>query len=349
MENKLNNINIVGKEELTSPASLIKEFPADENTKKIVRNARGVISSILSKNSSKTLLIVGPCSIHNFDQAIEYAQKLKELQKKVANTFFLVMRVYFEKPRTTVGWKGFINDPELNGSFDLQNGIRKARKMLLKINQMGLPVGTEALDPIMPQFLDDLIAWYAIGARTAESQTHREMASGLSAPVGIKNGTDGSLNVALNGMLSISEPHSFLGINKNGKCCIYRTSGNSHGHIVLRGGKTTNYDAKSIANAVKLLTENNLPSSILVDCSHGNSNKDHTKQPEVFRNCINQIQLGNKSIIGLMLESNLEAGKQSFKIGNNPAELKHGVSITDACIDFRTTEKIILEASKRLA
>ncbi len=258
------------------------------------------------------------------------------------------MRVYFEKPRTTVGWKGLINDPHMDESFDIESGLRKARTLLIDINKLGLPAGTEALDPISPQYLGDLISWSAIGARTTESQTHREMASALSSPVGFKNGTDGGLSVAINALHSVSKPHSFLGINGEGQVAVTKTKGNRYGHIVLRGGsKGPNYDSVSIALVEKELGEAKLPSNIIVDCSHANSNKDHNLQPLVFNDCVHQIIEGNRSIVGMMLESNIGPGNQ--KLQSDLKSMKYGVSITDACIDWETTEKTILEAHDKLA
>jgi len=259
----------------------------------------------------------------------------------------IVMRVYFEKPRTTVGWKGLINDPHMDESFDIESGLRKARTLLIDINKLGLPAGTEALDPISPQYLGDLISWSAIGARTTESQTHREMASALSSPVGFKNGTDGGLSVAINALHSVSKPHSFLGINGEGQVAVTKTKGNRYGHIVLRGGsKGPNYDSVSIALVEKELGEAKLPSNIVVDCSHANSNKDHNLQPLVFNDCVHQIIEGNQSIVGMMLESNIGSGNQ--KLQSDFKSMKYGVSITDACIDWETTEKTILEAHDKL-
>jgi 3-deoxy-7-phosphoheptulonate synthase len=291
--------------------------------------------------------VVGPCSIHDPEAAIDYAQRLSSLSKKVEQSMVIVMRVYFEKPRTTVGWKGLINDPHMDESFDIESGLRKARTLLIDINKLGLPAGTEALDPISPQYLGDLISWSAIGARTTESQTHREMASALSSPVGFKNGTDGGLSVAINALHSVSKPHSFLGINGEGQVAVTKTKGNRYGHIVLRGGsKGPNYDSVSIALVEKDLGDAKLPSNIIVDCSHANSNKDHNLQPLVFNDCVHQIIEGNRSIVGMMLESNIGPGNQ--KLQSDIKSMKYGVSITDACIDWETTEKTILEAHDKL-
>jgi 3-deoxy-7-phosphoheptulonate synthase len=278
---------------------------------------------------------------------MDYAKRLRKLAEEVSDTLFVVMRVYFEKPRTTTGWKGLINDPHMNDSFDVGFGLRLARKLLTDVNELGLPAGTEALDPISPQYLGDLVTWSAIGARTTESQTHREMASGLSTPVGFKNGTDGGLTVAINALLSVSRPHSFLGINPKGQVAVIRTAGNRYGHIVLRGGsKGPNYDSVTIALVEKELARNKLPANIVVDCSHANSSKDHNLQPLVMNDCVHQIMEGNQSIVGMMLESNLHAGNQT--IPADLGQLKYGVSVTDACIDWETTEKLLRETRAKL-
>jgi 3-deoxy-7-phosphoheptulonate synthase len=278
---------------------------------------------------------------------MEYAHRLKQLAADVSDTLYVVMRVYFEKPRTTTGWKGLINDPHMNDSFDIEEGLRRARRLLRDINELGLPCGTEALDPITPQYLGDLVTWSAIGARTTESQTHREMASGLSTPVGFKNGTDGGLQVAINALLSVSNPHSFLGIDQAGQVAVIRTRGNRYGHIVLRGGsKGPNYDSVTIALVEKELAKNRLPANIVIDCSHANSNKDPSLQPLVMNDVAHQVMEGNASILGVMLESNLHAGNQP--IPADLGELKYGVSVTDACIDWSTTDKLLRETRAKL-
>jgi 3-deoxy-7-phosphoheptulonate synthase len=284
------------------------------------------------------LVVTGPCSIHDPIAAMDYAKRLKELQIQYKDSLYIVMRVYFEKPRTTVGWKGYINDPHLDDSFDLETGLIRGRELLLDLVEMELPTATEALDPISPQYLSDLISWAAIGARTVESQTHREMASGLSMPVGFKNGTDGNLNIALNALQSAASPHTFIGINQRGEVALVKTAGNPDGHIILRGGTKPNYDADSINAAVEQLTKFGLPTAIVVDCSHGNSNKDHNRQGQVAEAVVAQRQLGNKAIIGLMLESHINAGKQNIVDGK--AAL-YGVSVTDACIDWQTTSQLL--------
>ncbi|MBD3640170.1 MAG: 3-deoxy-7-phosphoheptulonate synthase, partial [Marinobacter sp.] len=295
----------------------------------------------------RLFVVVGPCSIHDVEAARDYAQRLKKLADEVSDTILIVMRVYFEKPRTTVGWKGLINDPHLNDTFDIEQGLHIGRRLLLDINELGLPAATEALDPISPQYLQDTIAWSAIGARTTESQTHREMSSGLSMAIGFKNGTDGSLDVAVNAMKSVSHPHSFLGIDQQGKVAIIRTKGNNYGHVVLRGGGgKPNYDSVSVALCEQALVKAGLRKSIMVDCSHANSSKDPAIQPLVLQDISHQILEGNTSIQGLMVESNINWGNQS--IPEDLADLKYGVSVTDACIDWPTTEKAIREMRDKL-
>jgi len=288
------------------------------------------------------LIITGPCSIHDEAAALEYAGRLNKLRKEVEKNLFLVMRVYFEKPRTNIGWKGMINDPWLDGSCDIESGLRKARNLLLKITEMGLPTATEMLDPITPQYIADLICWSAIGARTTESQTHREMVSGLSMPVGLKNGTDGDLMVAINGILAAGSPQQFIGIDFKGRTSIVKTRGNPWTHIVLRGGNRPNYDSVSIKLALNLLKKNRLNEIVMVDCSHDNSGKDYTMQPLVWQDVINQRIDGNDAITGLMIESNLFEGSQ-VNTGDH-STLKYGISITDACISWETTEMMILSA-----
>ena len=290
---------------------------------------------------------MGPCSIHDTDAAIDYANRLKALADDVSDTLCLVMRVYFEKPRTTTGWKGLINDPHLNDSFKITEGLHVGRKLLMEIAEIGLPTATEALDPISPQYMHDLITWAAIGARTTESQTHREMASGLSSAVGFKNGTDGGLSVAINALKSVASPHRFLGVNAEGNVSVITTAGNSYSHVVLRGGDgKPNYDSVSIAMTEENLRSSGIAENIMVDCSHANSNKNHELQPLVVENVTNQILEGNKSIIGLMIESNINAGNQN--ITSDIKDLKYGVSITDSCMDWSTTEITIKKMHKKL-
>ena len=346
-ENTLHNINVVSQDVLPTPRDIKQKLPLTATAEQTVQQGRRTIENILNNKDKRLFLVVGPCSIHDPEAALDYAKRLKELADRVSDTLYLVMRVYFEKPRTTTGWKGLINDPHLNDSFDIQHGMETARKLLLELAEMGIPTATEALDPICPQYYHDLISWSAIGARTTESQTHREMSSGLSTPVGIKNGTDGNLKVAINALQAIKSPHSFLGINQRGQVSIINTQGNQHGHMVLRGGKTPNYDSVSVKLCEEALSDASVSSNIIIDCSHGNSNKDHNLQPLVMENCIHQIMEGNQSIKGLMLESNLHAGNQ--KIPENLQELQYGVSVTDACIDWSTTEQAILKAQQSLA
>ncbi|HVS25721.1 MAG TPA: 3-deoxy-7-phosphoheptulonate synthase [Burkholderiales bacterium] len=343
---RVDNVNVLSQQLLLTPDEIRKRLPLTKRARQTVLEGRRAVQRILDREDRRSLVVVGPCSIHDLEAAHDYAQRLKKLADEIAATLFIVMRVYFEKPRTTVGWKGFINDPEMDDSFKIEEGLQKARKLLLDLAEMGLPAGTEALDPIVPQYLSDLITWTAIGARTTESQTHREMASGLSSPVGFKNSTDGSFKVAINALLSVSHPHSFLGIDKSGCCAVIRTRGNRYAHMVLRGGAKPNYDIESIRQCEKELAANQLPGNIMVDCSHANSNKDYRLQPVVLRDCVEQIRAGNRSIIGFMIESNIEAGNQP--IPADRSQLKYGVSVTDPCIDWPTTETILREAQKIL-
>jgi 3-deoxy-7-phosphoheptulonate synthase len=337
---QLDDLNVVSQELLVSPAELKAELPLSDKARDVVTNGRAVIRNILDRKDHRIFLVIGPCSIHDVEAAKDYAQRLKKLADEVSDTIYIVMRVYFEKPRTTVGWKGLINDPYLNDSFKIQEGLHIGRKLLLDIAEIGLPAATEALDPISPQYLHDLISWSAIGARTTESQTHREMASGLSSAVGFKNGTDGGLTVAINALQSVSKPHRFLGINTEGQVAIIHTRGNSYGHVVLRGGNgKPNYDSVSVAVCEQELAKAKVTPNIMVDCSHANSNKNHELQTLVMENVANQILEGNKSIIGLMVESNIGAGSQS--IPANLCDLKYGISVTDACIDWVTTENTV--------
>ena len=305
-----------------------------------VVSGRDVVSRILQRQDSRFLVVVGPCSIHDPKGALEYDRKLNTIRKDVEDKLAIVMRVYFEKPRTTIGWKGLINDPHLDGTYDIETGLKTARKLLLEINEMGLPAATEFLDPITPQYIADLVSWAAIGARTTESQTHREMASGLSMPVGYKNATDGSLQIALDAMLAAGTPHNFLGIDQDGVTSIIRTSGNPVGHVVLRGGRArTNYDAESLREAEAQLVKAKLPSVLMVDCSHANSSKQHSRQEDVWKDLIQQRIAGNKSLIGAMVESYLGEGSQPIPKDLN--ELKFGVSITDACLGWEITERML--------
>lgn len=347
MDSQIYNVNVVDKTILPTPAEVKAELPMTPAVEETVLRSRAVIRDILDGTDRRLFAVVGPCSIHDVDAALEYADRLRKLASDVADTLFVLMRVYFEKPRTTVGWKGLINDPDMDDSFQIEKGIRIARKLLLELGERGLPTATEALDPIMPQYMGELITWTAIGARTTESQTHREMASGLSTPVGFKNGTDGSLQVAIDALQSARQPHHFLGINQQGRTAVFQTRGNAYGHVVLRGGGgQPNYDVPSVAAASQALVAAGLPDNVVIDCSHANSNKDPQVQPVVARNSIEQVVDGNRSIIGLMLESNLHAGNQ--KIPPNLADLKYGVSVTDGCIDWETTERTLTDAADAL-
>ncbi len=346
--NHLINTNVTGYVEVPTPDEIHASLPAPEASLVTVLESRRLIQDILDGKDSRLFVVVGPCSIHDIDGAMDYAKRLKKVADQVQETLHPVMRVYFEKPRTTVGWKGLINDPFMDDSFQLEEGIRRARQLLIDITSMGVPTATEALDPVIPQYFSEFISWAAIGARTTESQTHREMASGLSMPVGFKNGTDGGITVAINAMQSALSPHHFLGFDSSGKIAKYSTRGNAYSHIVLRGGNSgPNYDAKHIKNCEDVLRAEKLRDKIMVDCSHGNSNKDHRNQPAVFRSVIEQILAGNTALCSLMVESNIEEGSQ--KIPEDLKQLKYGVSVTDKCIDWETTEELLLEAHAKLS
>ena len=342
----IDNTNIIAEKILLPPSELKKLLPITENAEQTVLQGRQAIRNILKGDDQRLIVVVGPCSIHDIQSAKEYARKLKTLSEELSDTLLIVMRIYFEKPRTTVGWKGMINDPDLNGSFNVQAGLQQARELLLWMAELGLPVGTEALDPVTPQYLSDLFSWTAVGARTTESQTHREMASGLSTPVGFKNGTDGNLGVAINALHSVSAPHHFLGINQQGQVVQLQTRGNSCGHIILRGGKKANYDSASIAMGEKALDDAGLAKKLMVDCSHGNSDKHPELQPLVANDVVQQILEGNTSIIGIMLESHLHQGNQP--IPDDLSQLEYGVSITDACIDWQTTQTLLRSMAEQL-
>ena len=342
---KLEDLNVASTETLITPQALKQEMPLSDAAAETVARSRQAIYDIMDRKDHRLFLVVGPCSIHDVDAARDYAGRLKKLADEVSDTLLLVMRVYFEKPRTTVGWKGLINDPHLNDTFDIEQGLHIGRRLLLDINEMGLPAATEALDPISPQYLQDTIAWSAIGARTTESQTHREMSSGLSMAIGFKNGTDGSLDVAVNAMKSVSHPHSFLGINQEGQVAIIRTKGNHYGHVVLRGGGgKPNYDSVSVALCEQALEKAGLRKSIMVDCSHANARKDHRRQSEVMLDVLAQRQAGDANLVALMLESHLYEGKQAL----TPSALRYGVSVTDACVSWETTERLLKTAAERL-
>ncbi|PID73745.1 MAG: 3-deoxy-7-phosphoheptulonate synthase [Desulfobacterales bacterium] len=341
------DVNVESFIPLVSPRELKAELPLSEAQCDTVLAGRREVEDILMKRDSRLLVIAGPCSIHNEKAAMEYARRLLDLREKAADTICLIMRVYFEKPRTTVGWKGMINDPDMDGSCDIVSGLKKARRLLRDITDLGMPAATELLDPITPQYIAGLISWAAIGARTTESQTHREMASGLSMPVGFKNCTDGGLDTAINAMTAARSSQSFLGIDPEGKSAVVKTRGNPMAHIVLRGGKRPNYDSVSIGEARAKLAAKNLPEAIVVDCSHSNSARDFRRQAVVWQDVVNQRLDGNDAISGLMLESHLNEGSQ--KLTDNPADLQYGVSVTDACISWETTEQLILSARNHLA
>jgi 3-deoxy-7-phosphoheptulonate synthase len=343
----IENINVSAFEAMPTPEDLHARLPLSDKAGDVVLQGREALKNILDRKDHRMFVVVGPCSIHDPVAGLDYARRLKALQAEVADTMLLVMRVYFEKPRTTTGWKGYINDPDMDDSFHIERGMYNARKFLLDVCELGMPTATEALDPISPQFLGDLIAWTAIGARTTESQTHREMSSGLSTPVGFKNGTDGDIDIAINAILSASHPHSFLGVNGQGRVAIVRTRGNRYGHVVLRGGDgRPNYDTVSVAMAEQALVKAKLPASIVVDCSHANSYKKPELQPLVMADVVNQIRFGNQSLVGAMIESNIVAGKQS--IPEDLSKLVHGCSVTDGCVGWETTEKMIREAHAAL-
>ena len=344
---QLENINIASFDPMPSPGEIQARVPVSAAAGDTVAAGRQALRDILDRRDHRLFVVVGPCSIHDPVAGLDYARRLKALADDVSDTLCIVMRVYFEKPRTTVGWKGYINDPFMDDSFQVDVGMEKARAFLLAVSELGLPAGTEALDPYGPQYYGDLISWAAIGARTTESQTHREMSSGLSTPVGFKNATSGDLTVATNAILSASRPHSFLGLNSNGQVSIVRTRGNPHGHVVLRGGENgPNYDTVSIALAEAALAKAKLPANLVVDCSHANSAKKPEMQPLVMADIVSQIRAGNNSILGVMIESNLEAGNQP--IPADLSQLKYGCSVTDGCIDWNTTEKTLREAATLL-
>jgi 3-deoxy-7-phosphoheptulonate synthase len=340
----IDNINVTAFDAMPTPDEINARLPLSAKAAKTVTHGRNLLRKILDRKDHRLFVVVGPCSIHDPVAGLDYARRLKKLADDVGDTLQIIMRVYFEKPRTTVGWKGYINDPFMDDSFQVNVGMEKARQFLLDVNELGLPAGTEALDPYGPQYYGDLITWTAIGARTTESQTHREMSSGLSTPVGFKNATSGDLAVATNAILSASNPHSFLGLNSEGRVAIVRTTGNAYGHVVLRGGDgKPNYDTVSVTVAEQAMVKAKLPANIVVDCSHANSSKKPELQPLVMADIVNQIRNGNKSLLGVMIESNIEAGNQP--IPADLSQLKYGCSVTDGCVDWETTEKMIRDAA----
>ena len=342
------DVNVISTEPLISPVGLVNELPLTPDVEATVLEGRRQIQAILRGDDPRFMVITGPCSVHDAEACVEYAQRIKRLQDEIGDRMLIVMRVYFEKPRTTVGWKGMIYDPYLDDTFDIGEGLRRARSLLLRIGEMGIYTATEFLDPIVPQYLAGLVSWAAIGARTTESQTHRQMASGLSMPVGFKNGTDGDAQIAVDAMIAARSEHAFLGIDHFGQTCVVHTRGNPYGHLVLRGGKDgPNFGEEAIAAAQELLRKSDVSSRLLVDCSHGNSNKDHTRQNIALHSIVEQRLAGNADIIGCMLESNLNSGSQS--INGSVADLQYGVSVTDSCIGWDETEELLREAHEALA
>ena len=342
------NTNVTSETILISPEDLRKKLPTSAEADKFVYESRQVIQNILDGKDHRLLVIAGPCSIHNIELAKEYAKRLKGLHEQLKDTLYIVMRVYYEKPRTSIGWKGLINDPDLDDSCDIEKGLAKARELGVWLAEYGLPAGTEALDPITPQYLSELFAWAAIGARTTESQTHREMASGLSMPVGFKNGTGGGLKMAVNAIQSARASHKFIGMNVDGQVTIIQTGGNRFGHVILRGGKQPNYDSVNVKLCEDALIEGGCPPNIVVDCSHANSYKKFELQPLVADNIAQQILNGNSSIMGLMLESHINEGKQSFPAPDKIDEIQYGVSLTDGCISWETTDILLRNLSDKL-
>ncbi len=344
----VDNLNVLSFVPLVPPAALKAEVPVGEPVREFVAGARQEIMDILGGRDQRLLVIVGPCSVHDRAAALDYAARLAGLRAELGGRLLLVMRVYFEKPRTTVGWKGLINDPDLDGSYNVVKGLRKAREILLRVNEMGVPAASELLDPIIPQYIADLLSWVSIGARTSESQTHRELASGLSMPIGFKNGTSGNLQIAIDGVLSASCQHHFLGVNDDGDTCVVATRGNPHCHIILRGGRSgPNYDPVSVITAEEQMTSAGLAPRVLVDCSHANCGKRPHLQAHVLRDVIQQRLEGNVSLMGVMLESNIGAGSQ--KLAGDASQLAYGVSITDPCLDWDATESLLREAHGKLA
>ena len=344
MASRIKNLNVASISPLDPPSEYLAEIPITRDVEDLIIRSRREITDIINGDDDRLLVVAGPCSIHDEAAGREYAERLAGLADEVRDTVMIVMRVYFEKPRTTVGWKGLINDPNLDGSCNMAEGLRRARRFLLNVCEIGLPTATEFLDPFTPQYISDLVSWGAIGARTAESQTHRQLASGLSMPIGFKNGTGGSVQLAVDGMIAAKAQHAFLGIDDAGAAAVVQTSGNDATHIVLRGGSTgPNYDVENVAIAQKSLADSGMEPNVVIDCSHANCNKDHTLQPVAFRDVIQQRANGNSGIVGLMLESHLNAGNQS--LNGDASTLKYGVSITDPCIDWATTEVLLHEAA----
>ena len=344
---EIDNLHIIGHEELPAPGQLKDELPLRGAALQTVLTGHRAVKAVLDGADPRLLVVVGPCSIHNAEEALEYARRLKPLADELSDSLLILMRVYFEKPRTSVGWEGLIYDPHLDGTHRIDHGLRSGRKLMLDIASLGLPIAIEALDLISPQYLQDLVTWTAIGARTTESPTHRKLASGISSAVGFKNNVDGSLSVAVNAIRSASANHSFISVTEAGKVAVFRTEGNPHCHVILRGGKAPNYDAQSVAHCEEELHKASLPERIMIDCSHGNSQKDFHRQIEVLDAVAGQIANGNKSIIGVMLESNLEEGNQP--IPDDLEEIRYGVSITDACLGWDATEQALRKFADKVA
>ncbi|MDT8428460.1 MAG: 3-deoxy-7-phosphoheptulonate synthase [Pseudomonadales bacterium] len=342
----VDNLHIISSEELPTPNELKQTMPLVDKALDTVLRGHKAVKAIIDGEDERILVIVGPCSIHNIDEALEYAQKLKPLADELQDTLLILMRVYFEKPRTTVGWEGLIYDPLLDGSHRIEQGLRTGRQLMLDIANLGLPIAVEALDLISPQYLQDLVSWTAIGARTTESPTHRKLASGISSAIGFKNGVDGSVSIAINAIRAASANNSFISVAENGKVAAFRTSGNPHCHLILRGGKEPNYSASHVAACEQELQKAHLPLNIMIDCSHGNSRKDHDRQLLVLEDICQQLLDGNKSIMGVMLESNLCAGNQP--IPEDLEDIRYGVSITDACVDWDTTATALQEFAQKL-
>lgn len=343
----LKNIHINEEQVIITPKELKCRFPLSEAEQQIIIDSRQTIANIIHGHDPRLLVVCGPCSIHDTDAALDYAHRLQALSTELSEQLYIVMRVYFEKPRTTVGWKGLINDPYMDGSFNVEDGLLIARSLLLKLMRIGLPLATEALDLNSPHYLSDLFSWSAIGARTTESQIHREIASWLSMPVGFKNSTDGSLTTAINAMRVAAVSHRFMGINQAGQVCLLYTRGNPDGHLILRGGKQPNYYPQNIADCEqRIIATAGLPLALMIDCSHGNSNKDYRRQSEVAKSVLAQIKAGNRSIIGLMLESHIHAGNQSSELPRN--KMRYGVSVTDACIDWESTDQLLRQLHDEL-
>ena len=332
---------------LFSPLELVDRIPRSDSAANTVKESRKIVQEILEGKDQRLMIITGPCSIHDEEAALDYARRLIDLRNKLGDKIFILMRVYFEKPRTTVGWKGFINDPGLDETYNIPEGLSRARRLLQEINDMGLPAASEFLDHVVPHYIEDLVSWVCIGARTTESQTHRQMASAIGIPVGFKNGTDGSFQTAIDGIVSASSEHAYVGTGPDGHVCVLKTDGNPFGHLVLRGGKLgPNYDSESVNKANHALESGGLAKRLVIDCSHGNSNKDHNRQPIVFEDVVNQRVGGDSSIVGVMIESNINSGNQS--LGKNPDSLEYGTSITDACVGWSKTEDMLVWASKTL-